>query len=155
VIQLKWNTKTEFNKLMFLINTKNIFLIDGLGAIITAFILIVVLRKYETYFGVPAQLLVILSILPIVLAGYSFTCILFIAKISPRFLLPIIIANSTYCILTIGLIGYNFNRLTFLGITYFIIEILILFGLIYIEFKILKNKNLELSIKEIKANAIH
>jgi hypothetical protein len=69
--------------------------------------------------------------------------------------LPIIIANSTYCILTIGLIGYNFNRLTFLGITYFIIEILILFGLIYIEFKILKNKNLELSIKEIKANAIH
>ena len=117
---------------------KTIFLIDGLGAVTTALLLLTVLRVYEKYFGMPADILVLLSTIAFIFALYSFTCYLFIDKTSPRFLLPIIIANLTYCFLTLGLIVYNYDRLTYLGIAYFIVEIVIVYGLICFEYKIFK-----------------
>jgi hypothetical protein len=43
-----------------------------------------------------------------------------------------------YCILTIGLVIYFYSKLTTLGISYFVGEILILSALIHIEIKTLK-----------------
>lgn len=128
---------------MPILTAKNIFLIDGFGATATIFFLIVVLRTYEKYFGMPADVLVLLSIIAFIFALYSFTCYLLIDKISTKFLLPIIIANLTYCFLTIILIISNYDKLTSFGITYFIVEILIILMLIFCEYKIFKQKKSE------------
>lgn len=128
---------------MLRITEKNIFLIDGLGALLTAFLLIAVLRIYEKYFGMPSDILFILSAIACIFAIYSWSCFLFIDKISSKFLMPIIIANASYCLLTFSLIVYYFNRLTVLGIIYFLVEIITLCILIYFENKILKNKPLK------------
>jgi len=142
---MKYSKIAAFDKLMSTLNTKTIFLIDGLGAIMTALFLTVILLIFEKQFEIPADILITLSIIALTFSVYSFTCFLFYDKISSRFLLPIIIANATYCFLTLGLVAYNFNRLNFLGIAYFIIEILLLCGLIYVEYKIFKKEDTSIS----------
>lgn len=123
---------------MPVLNLKTLFFIDGLGATITSFLLMAVLRAFEEYFGMPADILVILSIIALIFAIYSFSCFALYDKTSPKFLVVIIVANSLYCLLTSGLIISYFKRLTLLGLTYFIIEIIILCGLIYVELKTFK-----------------
>jgi len=117
---------------------KSVFLADGIGAVLTAFLLITVLKTFNEYFGMPRETLTILSMLALILAIYSFSCFVFSDNNSQKLLKPIIVANLTYCILTLGLVIYFFNKLTILGLTYFVGEILIIGGLIYIELKTLE-----------------
>jgi len=123
---------------MLALNTRYIFLIDGLGAVITAFFLFAVLRPFETYFGMPKDVLEVLSLIALFLAMYSFACFLFYDKISPKYLLPIIIANTSYSLLTAVMVFFNFNRLTFLGFSYFVVEIVIICGIVYFELEAFK-----------------
>lgn len=116
---------------------KTVFLIDELGAVLTA-ILLMTIRTYNEYFGMPRKTLTILSIVALIFAIYSFSCFLFSHNNSQKLLRPIIVANLTYCILTLGLVIYFYNRLTILGLAYFTGEILIICGLVHIELKTLK-----------------
>jgi len=117
---------------------KSVLLVDGVGAFLTAFLLITVLKTFNEYFGMPQKTLSILSILALILAIYSFSCFAFSDNNSQKFLKPIIVANLTYCILTLGLVIYFYKKLTILGLTYFGGEILIIGGLVYIELKTLE-----------------
>jgi len=45
----------------------------------------------------------------------------------------IIIANLVYCCLTIVLVFYFYQKLTILGLSYFLLELLMISGLIIIE----------------------
>ena len=117
---------------------KSVFLVDGVGAVLTAFLLITVLKTFNEYFGMPRETLTILSILALILAIYSFSCFAFSDNNSQKLLKPIIVANLTYCILTLGLVVYFYNKLTILDLTYFGGEILIIGGLVYIELKTLE-----------------
>lgn len=118
---------------------RSVFLVDGVGAFLTAFLLITVLKTFNEYFGMPRETLTILSILALILAIYSFFCFAFSDNNSQKLLRPIIAANLTYCILTLGLVIYFFNKLTILGLTYFGAEILIICGLVHIELKTLES----------------
>jgi len=117
---------------------KTVFLIDALGAALTAIFLIAVLKTFNEYFGMPQETLTILSILALVLAIYSFSCFVFLDNNSQKLISPIIVANLAYCILTLVLAIYYYNKLTILGLIYFVGEILIICGLVYIELKTLK-----------------
>jgi len=117
---------------------KTVFLVDGVGAILTAFLLITALKTFHEYFGMPRETVTILSILALILAIYSFSCFAFSDNNSQKLLRPIIVANLTYCILTLGLVIYFYDKLTILGLTYFVGEILIICGLVCIELKTLK-----------------
>ncbi len=125
-----------FNK--FALNPKRIFLIDGLGAFLTAFFLFAILRTFNEYFGMPIITLDILSIIAFFFCVYSLSCFLLLTKNWHFFLQPIIFANLLYCFLTSGLVIYYYQQLTNLGITYFLLEIVVVCGLVFFEINVLK-----------------
>jgi len=117
---------------------KIVFLIDGIGAVLTAVLLMAVVKTHDEYFRMPQEILTILAILALIFAIYSFSCFAFSDNNWQKLLKPIIVANLTYCILILGLLIYFYNKLTILDIIYFLGEVLIICGLAYIELKTLK-----------------
>jgi hypothetical protein len=120
-----------FNKLIS--NPKNILLIDGLGALLTAFLLGTILTRLEEYFGMPSKVLYSLSIIACVYAVYSIYCHFFVDGDWRPFVRVIAIANLVYCCITVGIVIVFYQALTILGWVYFLGEILIIVGLVCIE----------------------
>ena len=116
---------------------KTLFLIDGLGALVTAFFLFVILRTYNVYFGMPQNTLTYLSLIAIVFCLYSITCYFFLKDNWRPFLRTISIANLLYCCLTMGLVIYYYPSLTILGVSYFLAEIIVVFVVVFVELKTL------------------
>ncbi|TMM56102.1 hypothetical protein FEE95_15840 [Maribacter algarum] len=116
------------------LGTKKLFLIDGIGALVSALFLGVVLVWLEDRIGLPIKVLYFLAILPVFFAIYSFSCYFFKDNSKP-FLKGIATLNLLYCFLTIGLLFLYDHNLTFLGWTYFIAELIVLVILIWLEFK--------------------
>lgn len=112
---------------------KRIFLIDGSGAVLTAFLLGVILTRFEANFGMPRKVLYPLSILACFYAFYSIGCYFFVGRNWRPFLKAIAMANLAYCCLTIGLVISLYPSLTVLGLTYFSGELIVIGGLIFIE----------------------
>jgi cation transport ATPase len=110
-----------------------LFLIDGIGAIITALLLSQVLARYESVFGMPASLLYILAGVAACFAVYSLTCYWRIKEGGAPFLTGIAVANTLYCIATLGIVAYRFDTLTWLGVAYFIGEVLVVMALVSVE----------------------
>jgi hypothetical protein len=126
---------------LFKLKPKNLFLIDGLGALLTAFFLFVILRTFYEYFGMPQMILTYLSVIALIFSFYSLACF-FLLDINWRpFLRIISIANLLYCILTFGLVIYHHQSITLLGITYFLAEIILVCGLVFVELKILRTES--------------
>ncbi len=115
---------------------KTLFLIDGLGAMLTTLLLFVVLRNFNEYFGVPKTILTFLSAISTCFCLYSTTCFFFLKANWTPFIRVISYANLLYCVLTVGLvITYN-SVISTLGIVYFLVEIIIICLLVYIELKV-------------------
>ncbi|GAA4278362.1 hypothetical protein [Aquimarina mytili] len=116
-------------------NPKTLFLIDSLGALLTAFFLSVILANLEAYFGMPKKILYLLSSVALMYAIYSICCYYFIKRNWKPYLKIIVIANIVYTILTIGIVTYFYNRLTGIGVFYFLLEVIVLIILIRIEIR--------------------
>jgi hypothetical protein len=115
------------------LNPRRLFLIDGFGALLSAFLLGVVLVKFESTFGMPKKVLYALSLMACLFAIYSFTCYLQVKKNWPPFLKVIAIVNLSYCALTLGLLFYFHQELTSLGMIYFLLEIGVVTSLAIVE----------------------
>lgn len=124
-----------FNKLTF--NSKRLFIVDGLGACLTAFLLAAILTPLNEYFGMPRTVLIILSIIAFFFAFYSICCFFLINKKWQPFLKIIAIANILYCCLTTLFVIKYFTILTILGVSYFLFEIAIICGLVFFEIRAL------------------
>ncbi len=115
--------------------SKKLFLIDASGAILSAFLLGVVLVRFETIFGIPSATLYFLAAIPIGFAIYDLYCYRQGEQIG-KFLKGIAMANLSYCILSIGLAFYHFEVVTTLGWLYIIGEVLIVIVLSVIEYNV-------------------
>lgn len=116
-------------------NPKNLFLIDGVGALVTAFFLGVLLVRFEWFFGIPASILYYLAILPVFYAGYDFFSYQKkIHQISP-YLRGIAILNLLYCCLSLGLAFYHKETITMWGWIYILNETIIIVSLAVFELK--------------------
>ncbi|KAA3633635.1 MAG: hypothetical protein DWQ02_12830 [Bacteroidetes bacterium] len=122
-------------------NPRKIFQIDGLGAILSAFLLGVILTTFEDFFGMPARVLYILAGIAAGFALYSLTYYFLNIKKWHAALRRIAIANLLYCLLTLTLVIIHFQELTVWGILYFALEILVIITLVYIEFRVISYKN--------------
>lgn len=112
------------------------FLVDGLGACLSAFLLGVVIYNLENTFGMPKDVLFYLAIAPCFFAIYSFRCYL-LNSTKWRSLLKIIaIANLIYCIISAIMICQHYSLLTILGIIYFVVEIIIVAYISKVELNI-------------------
>jgi len=115
---------------------KTLFLIDGIGALLTAFLLFVVLSRFEVYVGMSKTILTYLSLIALFFSIYSTGCFLFLKQYWTPFIRGIAIANLLYCLLTIGLLIGNRPFITRIGVSYFLVEVAIILILIYIELKV-------------------
>jgi hypothetical protein len=119
-----------------ILNAKKLFLSDGLGALLSAFLLGVVLVRFESTFGMPRNVLFFLSITACIFAGYSLINYLLIKGAGKPYLKIIAFANLAYCLLTIGFSIYFSKELTYLGWVYFITEVLVIMALAGMELKV-------------------
>jgi len=117
-------------------HTKTLFLVDGLGAVLTTFNLFFVLSHFHPYIGMPVHVLNYLSIIGLVFMVYSFACFLLLKGNWTPYLRAISIGNLTYCVLTMALVYLYLNQLTRLGVLYFVLEIVVIFLVVYVELRV-------------------
>jgi hypothetical protein len=120
----------------FINKPKAIFLVDSIGAFLSAFCLLIISRFFSDFFGINPSTLQLLTILPIVFCNYSACCYLLIIRGYKPFILIIAIANFLYCLITMVLIFTHYSELTILGLSYFILELMIIGIIVYLEFDI-------------------
>ena len=117
-------------------NPKMLFLIDSAGALITAFLLFVVLRNFNDYIGMPETILVYLSIIALLFSIYSLICFLFLKKNWPAFIRAISFANIIYCFSTLVVLLIHSSKIKIFGISYFLIEVTLVCILVHVELKV-------------------
>jgi hypothetical protein len=96
-------------------DANKLFLIDGVGALVSAFLLAVVLVQLESYFGIPSSALYFLAVFPVFFAIYDFYCFYNVRNKLDRLLKGIAVANLLYCCLSLGVLFYHLETLTWLG----------------------------------------
>jgi hypothetical protein len=116
-------------------NPQRLFLIDSIGAMLSAALLGGLLANFETYFGMPRPQLYILALIAVVFAMYSLTCFFAVKANWRPYLTAIAIANLAYCGLTIALMAYFSLSLTSLGIAYFVGEMVVVGCLVSLELR--------------------
>ena len=113
-----------------------LFIIDGFGALVSAFFIGFVLVKFQPFIGLSKSTLYFLAVFPTILIVYNVYCY-FRNPIKVLVCLKIIaFLNLFYCFLSIAIILYNYNSITKLGLFYFGLEILVLLLLFRLEFSV-------------------
>lgn len=113
-----------------------LFLLDGVGAFLSAFFLGFVLVHFQSYIGLPREVLQVLAGVPVFYFIFSFWNFWRKPKKWQPLLKGIAMANLIYCCLTFGLLIAFFDGLTTIGIGYFVFEIIIIVALSAYELKI-------------------
>ncbi|HLP20939.1 MAG TPA: hypothetical protein VK174_11590 [Chitinophagales bacterium] len=121
-------------------NPRAVFLLDSAGAFLST-VQLFVLAKFHTFFGMPQPILFLLCAIAFTLAIYSLCCYHFITNKWRTFLTITIASNVIYSLLTLSLMVYFHTVLTALGFTYFILELVVLCGIVFIEAKTLSAGN--------------
>ncbi|SRR6056297_870020 len=120
-------------------SAKQLLLIDGLGALTTAGLLILLLANYEAFFGMPPNVLYRLSVLALIMSSYGLLSFMFVRSNHRRFLKPIVAANVLYCLITAAAILFHRETITIYGIAYFIGEFIIVGILVDAEYRALRD----------------
>lgn len=117
---------------------RKLFLVDSLGALLSAILLGLVLARFEPTFGMPQNVLYVLAVIPCIFSIYSFFCFFKNIRKWQLYMKIIAIANMLYCCLTLSLMMYFYQKLTVLGLLYFGLEIIVVVVLAFIELKFSK-----------------
>ncbi len=120
----------------FASDPKKLFLLDALGAVLSAFLLGVVLVRFEHLFGIPVNTLYLLAAIPVFFACYDLFSIRKEATRFGQLLKGIALMNLGYCILSLGFAFFHFSKITLLGWTYILIEIAIVASIALLEYKV-------------------
>lgn len=124
--------------LKFTQKPKNIFLLDGFGALLTALLIFFVLRTFNDFFGLSKSTLEYLAVLALFFSIYSVSCYFLVSDNLKTYLKIICTANILYCVLTIGILFYNYRDISIFGIAYFLGEIAVISGIVFLEVKAIR-----------------
>lgn len=113
-----------------------LFLIDGGGALLSAFLLGVVLVRWESVFGIPARVLYVLAAFPVLFAVYDGYAYRRAGNRPAPYLRRIAGANWGYCLVSIGLAWFHRSTITGLGWAYLLGEIAIVIALAGLEWRV-------------------
>ena len=120
------------------ITPKIMFLVDGIGALISASIMGFIIAGYEPFFGMPKDAAYFLAAIPVLFMVYSlYNYCRFPSNWKP-YLRLIAIANLCYCFLSIAVVFYHFQELTNYGLAYFLAEIVVVLSVVVVELQVLK-----------------
>ena len=118
------------------IDGRTIFLLDGVGAVISTLLLALALPALRPVLGMPHAFLWPLAGIAALFAAYSFTCFRLADHADPRFLRAIAVANGLYCVLTLILVGVAWSEVSALGVAYFVGEALVIGALVVFEWRL-------------------
>ena len=119
-------------------NEHTIFLWDGLGALVSALLLGLVLPAIHPLIGMPVPILSLLSALALLYAVYDFCCLRWVDKYDPKWLGFVIFANLFHVIVTMRYLWIYASEIKPLGFTYFVGEILVVLVIVLYEIKIVR-----------------
>lgn len=122
-------------------NPKQIFLLDCLGALLSATLLGVALPSFQSIFGMPLNVLYGLAVLACLFAIYSFWNYRWFKENWRPYLRGIAIVNLLYCGLTAALVIYFHQELTKWGLLYFLQEMVVIIVVVMLEFKTIARRN--------------
>lgn len=123
---------------MLKVNSKNIFLLDGMGAVVSASIMGLIVARQVNFFGMPSSAAYFLAAFPCVFFICSMYCHFNLPKDWKPYLKMISIANLLYCFISIGVVFYHYESLTNFGLTYFILEIVVILIVVVLELRVVK-----------------
>lgn len=115
---------------------RRVFLMDGLGAVVSALALGVGLPAVQPLIGMPREVLLFLAAIPVGYAIYSFGCAARLPVKWPSWLRGIAKLNAAYAGLSVALLAAHAAQIQPLGWAYFVGEILLLSGLAPLEWKV-------------------
>ncbi|MFN3455710.1 MAG: hypothetical protein ACK41T_12200 [Pseudobdellovibrio sp.] len=122
------------------LNSKNIFLIDGIGAALSAVGTALIFPIFSDRLGISSQALYLLAVMPFLYMLYSFSIYFFAQKIKPWMFIVIITANIFYCLVSGSLIFF-YDSITKLGSVVLSLEIVIILLIVTLELKAFKKFN--------------
>jgi hypothetical protein len=117
-----------------------IFLLDALGALSTALLLLLLVAPLDDFFTMPPSTVHLLAVIAGCFFIYSLGCWWLKPRPWKPYLVAIIVANCLYCGLTLGLVLYRYDTLSAWGMTYFLGEILVVGLLVALELQVLRGK---------------
>ena len=117
----------------------SIFRIDGVGALVTALCIGVLMPAFPDIFKMPPDILNKLALVACLVSAYSLACSILKPKNWPLFLSIIALANLSYCIITAWMVFTHRSELGLFDFGYFVSEILILTALAIYELRFAKN----------------
>lgn len=115
---------------------KQLFLVDALGALISAVLLGFVLVQYQPLFGIPADILYTLAAIPCLFAIYDLICYFSLKSNFGIYLASIAGLNIAYCVFSIGVALLYINQIHTLGWIYLVLEVILVCLIAKIEWKI-------------------
>lgn len=118
------------------VTPRTLFLVDGIGALVTALVVGVVLPAFDEYFTMPRPVLHALALTAAVFAAYSLTCAAMRPKRWPGFLRAVAVANAIYCVVTAGCLIYFRVHLSMGDWIYFVGELAVLWALVTLELRV-------------------
>ncbi len=121
------------------VSPKQMFLIDGIGAVLTALCLGVVLPLFHEHIGLPKEVLIAMGGAGVFYGIYSFSCFFFIRSRYVAGLKLLILANLLYCVASAAVVTFYVEQMTLLGLGYFALEVLVILGVVFLEMNVLKN----------------
>lgn len=114
---------------------RKLFLVDAIGALVSAVMLGIVLVHWQPLIGISTQTLYFLAALPCFFMMHSYYRYLTALDTWRRPLQIVAIANLLFCALTSVLMIYHKDQITELGMLYFIVEIIIVMTLSILQLK--------------------
>ena len=122
------------------LHIENIFLFDGLGALFSLLGVGFVFPYFSVQLGIPSEHFYLMAVFPLIYSIYSLSCHFFVSQKKIWMLKLIMCANLIYCLLALS-IFFKSNDITGWGYALIVSEIVIILGVVFIEYKVCKNIN--------------
>lgn len=119
------------------LDNKNIFLIDGAGATLSALSTGLLLPLLYPWTGVPVHVSLPLAILGLLFAACSVTCFWLVRQPGPALLIAVMAANLIYCLVSVAII-VSLDGITDWGRAFLFAEALVVAAVIGLEAVILR-----------------
>lgn len=122
------------------LNPRKIFLIDAIGALISALLLFLVVGRLQPSFGISYDTIFSLAIIACNYFFFSLYCYLFLYKKPFRYLKMITLLNGLYSVFILVLFYHEFNTLAPLGKVYMIGDAAIVFAIATAEYMYIRKR---------------
>lgn len=123
-----------------MLETKKLLLLDGIGAIVSATSLGLLIPAFNSHFRLPIDILYPLAWIAVVFSIFSFFSYFISGYKWRNFLRIIAHANFSYCVLTGWLIFVSLQESSVLAKTYFTLEMMLVLTLSVWELKVAAQK---------------